>query len=76
MTQIFQKLYCLPNHQIRKNTNFASFLFTGKNWDYYFTTKVSKNCEILENVVLTETYDKKRFIDKDWDNKGVYLLSK
>ena len=75
MKQTFKKLFVLQNHHLRKNTNFSSFLFTGKNWDYYFTSKVSKNCEILEDVVLTNRYNEKKFIDKDWDNQSNYLLS-
>lgn len=64
----FKKLYCLQNHFLRKNTSFSSFLFTWKNWDYYFTTKISKNCELIENVELSKEYNKEKFIDKDYDN--------
>lgn len=73
MHQTFQKLYVLQNHQIRKNTNFDSFLFVGKNWDYYFTKRNSKNAEALENVVLTSDFQKEKFIDRDYDNASQFL---
>jgi len=73
MKQIFQKLYVLQNHQVRKNTNFNNFLFVGKNWDYYFTEKNSKNSELLENVILTSDFQKDKFIDRDYDNNWVFL---
>jgi DNA topoisomerase VI subunit A len=66
--KIYQKLYVLQNHEIRKNTNFRNFLFVGKNWDYYFTEKNSKNANVLENVVLTLKFQKEKFIDRDFDN--------
>lgn len=73
MKQIFHKIYVLQNHHIRKNTNFQNFLFVGKNWDYYFTKKNSKNAELLENVVLTSDFQKDKFIDRDYDNNWVFL---
>jgi len=73
MKQIFQKLYVLQNHQIRKNTNFDSFVFTWSNWDYYFTEQISKNSEVLENVVLSSEFQKEKFIDRDYDNSQLFL---
>lgn len=73
MQKTFKRLYVLQNHQIRKNTNFKNFLFVGKNWDYYFTEKNSKNAEVLENVVLSSDFQKEKFIDRDYDNSQVFL---
>jgi len=73
MQKTFQKLYVLQNHQIRKNTNFDSFLFVWKNWDYYFTKQNSKNAELLENVVLTNKFNQESFIDRDFDNTSIFL---
>jgi hypothetical protein len=73
MQQLFQKLYVLQSHQIRKNTNFDSFLFVWKNWDYYFTEKNSKNSEVLENVIFTTQFVKEKFIDRDYDNTSNFL---
>lgn len=73
MKRLFKKLYVLQNHQIRKNTNFDSFLFVWKNWDYYFTEKNSKNSEVLENVVLTDNYQKDKCIDSDYDTPSLFL---
>lgn len=51
----FKRLYRLPNHRIRKNTNMDSFVFCGKNWDYYFTQKNrDSQIEILENVIFSQ----------------------
>lgn len=73
MKRLFKKLYVLQNHQIRKNTNFDSFLFVWNNWDYYFTEKNSKNSEVLENVVLTDNYQKDKCIDSDYDTPSLFL---
>lgn len=73
MQKTFEKLYVIQNHSIRKNTNFKNLLFVGKNWDYYFTKKNSKNAELLENVVLTSEYKREKFIDRNYDNSQVFL---
>ena len=73
MQKTFKRLYVLQNHQIRKNTNFKNFLFVGKNWDYYFTEKNSKNAEVLENVVLSSEFQKEKFIDRDYDTSSRFL---
>lgn len=70
----FKKLYCLPNHRIRENTNMTYFLFCGSNWEYYFTRKSRDNeMECIENTVLTSEYNSKNYINTDFDNPGVYL---
>ena len=64
----FKKLYCLPNHKIRENTNMDSFVFCGKNWDYYFTRKCrDSELDVLENVILTTEYSEEKYIDSDFD---------
>lgn len=69
MNQKFKKLYCLPNHRVRENTNMESFVFVWSNWDYYFTKKnKDKEIELFENVELTTNYNKQKFIDSDYDN--------
>lgn len=75
MNQKFKKLYCLPNHRVRENTNMDSFVFVGNNWDYYFTKKnKDKEVELFENVELTREYNEEKFIDRDYDDKDwVYL---
>ena len=74
MKSTFQKLYCLSNEYVRKNTDFESFVFVWKNWDHYFREKVSKHCELLENVELTHHFEEKKFIDRDSENlHGLYL---
>lgn len=75
MTQKFKKLYCLPHHRIRENTNMKNFVFVWNNWDYYFTKKSKdKEIELFENVELTSNYNEKKFIDRDYDNlDGLYL---
>ncbi len=75
MNQKFKKLYCLPNHRLRENTNMENFVFVGSNWDYYFTKKnKDKEVELFENVELTREYNEEKFIDRDYDDKeGLYL---
>ena len=64
----FKKLYRLPNHKIRENTNMDSFVFCGKHWDYYFTRKCrDRELEVLRNVILTTEYRKEKYIDSDFD---------
>jgi|GEM_PF-1213754 len=70
----FKRLYRLPNHRIRENTDMTYFVFCGKNWDYYFTKKNrDSEVEILENVVLVEKYNLEKYIDLDSDNHLLYL---
>lgn len=74
----FKKIYLLPNHRVRENTNMDNFVFVGKNWDYYFSVKnKDKELETIENVVLTDKYDDDKFIDLERGNKEwKYLLNK
>ena len=70
----FRKLYCLPNHKIRENTNMDSFVFCGKNWDYYFTRKCrDSELDVLENVILTTEYREEKYIDSDFDTSWRFL---
>lgn len=65
----FKKLYCLPNHRIRENTNMNYFVFCGKNWDWYFSRKnKDKEIELFENIELTRNYKEKNFLDRDYDD--------
>jgi hypothetical protein len=70
----FKKLYRLPNYKIRTNTNMNSFLFCGKNWDYYFTEKNSDtDLEEFQDVVISQEFHPEKFIDLDNDNTWKYL---
>jgi len=64
----FKKLYCLPNHKIRENTNMKYFVFCGKNWDWYFSRKNrDSELEIFNNVLISNEYNSENFIDSDYD---------
>ncbi len=64
----FRKLYRLPNHRIRENTNMDTFVFCGKNWDYYFTRKNrDTELEIIENIIITTEFRQEKYIDSDFD---------
>lgn len=70
----YRKLYRLPNHKIRENTNMDTFVFCGKNWDYYFTRKCrDSELEVLEDVVLTSEYRQEKYIDSDFDISWRFL---
>ena len=73
MERRYKKLYVLENENIDENTNMNSFIFCWKNWSYYFSKNISKECELLKDVELTTEYDEKKFIDLDYDNKWVFL---
>lgn len=74
-TQKFKKLYCLPNWRIRENTNMDSFVFCGKNWDWYFSRKNhDSELELFENVELTREYNEEKFIDRDRDDRDWLYL--
>jgi hypothetical protein len=46
-----------------------SFLFCGKNWDYYFAEKNSDtDLEEFQDVVITQEFHPEKFIDLDNDN--------
>ena len=61
MMQHFEKLYIVNIEEVSKKVE-NSFLFCGKNWDFYFTKKDNKtNFEELENVKYIEFEDKKDF---------------
>lgn len=71
----FKRLYRLPNHRIRENTNMDSFVFCGKNWDYYFTRKNrDSQIEILENVIFSQKVEWQNFIDRDSDKLNNFLV--
>ena len=59
--QHFEKLYIANIDEVSKKVE-NSFLFCGKNWDFYFTKKDNKtDFEVLENVKYMEFVDKKDF---------------
>ena len=59
--QHFEKLYIANIEEVSKKVE-NSFLFCGKNWDFYFTKKDKKtDFEELENVKYMEFVDKKDF---------------
>lgn len=61
MMQHFEKLYMANIEEVSKKVE-NSFLFCGKNWDFYFTKKDNKtDFEELENVKYMEFVDKKDF---------------
>ena len=65
----FKKLYCLPNHRVRENTNMKYFVFCGKNWDWYFSRKNrDSEIECMESIILTKDYNPEKYIDSDFDN--------
>lgn len=69
-----QKIYRLPNHRIRANTNMDSFLFCWRNWDYYFAQKNrDTEIEVIEDVILTSIYNEKSYIDSDTENPWLFL---
>lgn len=70
----FRKLYRLPNHRIRENTNMDWFVFCGNGWDYYFTRKNrDSEMELLENVVLITDFQQEKYIDSDFDTSWRFL---
>ena len=61
MMQHFEKLYIANIEEVSKKVE-NSFLFCGKNWDFYFTKKDKRtDFEELENVKYIEFVDKKNF---------------
>lgn len=59
--QHFEKLYIANIEEVSKKVE-KSFLFCGKNWDFYFTKKDKRtDFEELENVKYIEFVDKKIF---------------
>lgn len=74
MIQKFKRIYCLPNHKIRQNTNMDTLIFVWKNWDYYFSKKNNdKDLEVFENVELTTKFNKEKYIDNNYDKLEIYL---
>ena len=59
--QHFEKLYIANIEEVSKEVE-NSFLFCGKNWDFYLTKKDNKtDFEELKNVKYMEFVDKKDF---------------
>ncbi len=66
----FDKLYYInlneaPNIEV---SSMNDFLFCGTNWGYYFTKKVHKDCEKIDDIELVEWNFKKsnpKWIDYD-----------
>lgn len=61
-------LYSLPFHNkdlIEEKISMDSFVFCGKNWDFYFTQKVHKKAETLENCEISEKNIPEKIFDYD-----------
>ena len=53
------------------------FILCGKNGDLYFSRKnKDKEIELFENVVVTQKYDDKKYIDSEYDNYFNYRINK
>lgn len=68
MKKKFKKLYSLSSDKLDDNIDFDTFIFCWKNYDHYFTKKISKDCNLYENIELTKLYNKEKFIDRDEEN--------
>ncbi len=52
-----------------------SFVFCGKNWDYYFTQKNrDSQIEILENVIFSQEVGWQKFVDRDSEKLNNFLV--
>ena len=73
MQKKFKELYYLEsiNDNIEFNLSMENnFVFHGRNWWFYFTTKVHKDCKKIENVELKQwDYNKKDPIWIDYDEE-------
>ena len=73
MQKKYKELYYIEwineeNESILTENN--NFVFCGKNWWFYFTTKVHDDCEKIENVELKRwNYNKKDPIWIDYDEE-------
>jgi len=48
----FKELYYLEsiNEDIEWEIDFEDFVFCGRNWGFYFSSKVHEDCEKIENI--------------------------
>jgi len=61
-----QKYY----EEIEQNIDFDKFVFCGKNWWFYFISKVHNNCEQIENIEMKKwNYNKKDPLWIDYDSE-------
>jgi len=54
-------LYLLPFHNkalVQDTIDMTSFVFVGKNWDFYFTEKVHPKAEKIENCQIVSQAEK------------------
>lgn len=72
MENKFKKLYYIENIDSADFTPEMerNFIFCGRNWWFYFTKKISSDCEKLENVELVKwDFSKKDTSWIDYDNE-------
>ncbi len=61
-------LYVIPfwnKKLVKEKINMKNFVFCGKNWDFYFTEKIHKDAEKIENCRFTKRFHKEKTIDFD-----------
>ncbi len=70
MENKFKELYYMESIDVDRFTTKMenNLLFCGRNWWFYFTSKVSSDCEVLENVELVKwDFSKKNLVWIDYD---------